>query len=283
MTKRTLFHTLAVLLLLALPASQAFGKATTPGEGDPAAPPSAELLGVEFEENFDSYADGSDMHNQGGWKGWDNSPAAGALVTSAQSLSAPHSVDIVGASDLVHEFTGYTSGQWIFTAWSYVPSGSVGGPSYFILLNTYNDFGPYNWSTQVFFDTVGGVVFSDSTGGTVPLVTDAWAEIRVEIDLDADLQDFYYNGQLLHSFSWTEGISGGGALNIGAVDLFANGATSVYYDDISLCPGPDGCEEPFVPPVEIPTASQWALIALALFLVALGVVTLWRRRHTGVA
>ncbi len=279
MTKRVLFHTLAVLLLIALPAAQTYGKTDT-GEGEAVAqPPASGVLGVEFQESFDDYADGSDVHGQGGWKGWDNNPAGGALVTSAFSLSAPHSVDVAGGSDLVHEYVDYTSGQWIYTAWVYVPSGTTNGPSYFILLNTYADGGPNNWSTQVFFDAVAGVVQSDSDGSFLPLVTDAWVELRVEIDLDANNQDFYYDDQLLHSFSWTEGISGGGALNIGAVDLFANFASSVYYDDISLCPAP-GCEpeEPPVPVVEVPTANHWALFTLALLLVAVGLVALWRRQ-----
>ncbi|MBK9233821.1 MAG: hypothetical protein IPO15_24020 [Anaerolineae bacterium] len=33
---------------------------------------------VDWSDNFDSYATGSQMHGQGGWKGWANDPAAGA-------------------------------------------------------------------------------------------------------------------------------------------------------------------------------------------------------------
>jgi len=59
-------------------------------------------------------------------------------------------------------------------------------------------------------------------------------EIRVEIDLDIDQQTFFYGNDLLFRGSWTDGMSGGGSLNIAAVDLFANSTTEVYYDDISL-------------------------------------------------
>jgi MYXO-CTERM domain-containing protein len=62
--------------------------------------------------------------------------------------------------------------------------------------------------------------------------------VRFEIDLDADVQDIYYDGNLLSSKSWTDGVSGGGALNIGAVDIFANGASPIYWDDMSLVPTP---------------------------------------------
>ena len=65
----------------------------------------------------------------------------------------------------------------------------------------------------------------------------------MEIELQLDVQRVYYNGALLTEKSWTEGLSGGGALDIGTVDLFANGATSIYYDTLSLMPyGPSATE-----------------------------------------
>jgi uncharacterized repeat protein (TIGR01451 family) len=70
--------------------------------------------------------------------------------------------------------------------------------------------------------------------GTLPLIKGQWVEIRVEIDLTNDTQSFYYGNTLLFTGSWTGGMSGGGVLNIANVDLFANGASVVYYDDISL-------------------------------------------------
>jgi uncharacterized repeat protein (TIGR01451 family) len=65
---------------------------------------------------------------------------------------------------------------------------------------------------------------------------DQWIDIVVDIDFDNNLQSVYYDGTLLFEDSWTEHSSGGGALDLGAIDLFANGATSVYYGDFSLVP-----------------------------------------------
>ncbi len=197
-------------------------------------PPPTEL--VDWFEDFDSYATGSQLHGQGGWKGWGNDPLAGALTSSTFSLSAPNSVDIVGASDLVHEYSGSTNGFWVFTAWQYIPTGFT-GETYFVMLNQYDDAGATNnWSTQVRFTSTGNQVIADMAGAgpPLPLVLDSWVELRVEIDLVNDTQEFYYNNQLLSQGSWTAGISGGGSLNVGAVDLFANAASSVYYDDMSL-------------------------------------------------
>jgi hypothetical protein len=85
-------------------------------------------VGVVWSEDFDSYADGSSMHGQGGWKGWDNDPAWTAYVSSAQYLSDPHSVEVAGDTDLVHEYTGYTAGNYIYTAYVFIPGEAAGNP-----------------------------------------------------------------------------------------------------------------------------------------------------------
>jgi hypothetical protein len=173
------------------------------------------------------------MIGQGGWEGWDDDPGADALVTDAVSHSSPNSVDILPTSDLIRQFEGYTAGCWRITAWQFIP-GTFQGETYFLLLNTYAHGGGYNWSTQLMFTSIGGYVESQGEGAQLPLIMDAWVELCVEIDLDADIQRIYYGGQLLSEKSWTEGLTGGGAANIGCVDLYGNGADSVYYDDFTL-------------------------------------------------
>ena len=190
---------------------------------------------ADWSENFDEYPTGFQLHGQGGWSGWGGDPNAGALTSDVQAYSTPNSVDILGASDLVHSYSGYTSGVWTYTAWQYIPT-DFDGTTYFILLNTYTNGGAdTNWSTQVNFNSATGLVTNDgSAGGTLPMITGQWVEIRDEINLDSDTQSFYYGGDLLFSGSWSDGMSGGGAVNIAAVDLFANSASSVFYDDISI-------------------------------------------------
>ena len=109
-------------------------------------------------------------------------PAAGALTSGAQSESSPNSAAILGASDLVHEYGGYTSGQWVYTAWQYLPA-NFAGQSYFILLNTYNDAGSgLNWWNATLFQfSIGSALRRRTrqfTGtSTLPLVTGQWVEI----------------------------------------------------------------------------------------------------------
>ncbi|MCB8946254.1 MAG: S8 family serine peptidase, partial [Ardenticatenaceae bacterium] len=191
-----------------------------------------------WSDDFDSYATGAQLHGMGGWFGWGNDVTFGALTSNAQARSNPNSVDINTNSDLVHPYT-QTSGVWTYTAWQYIPSG-LSGTSDFIMLNQYDDAcTTCNWSVQVEFDGGTGLMTDAGSGNTMSYVADAWAKIEVVIDLDADTQTFLYNGVALYTDVWNGYISGagGGSNAIAVVDLFANGASSVYYDDLSLTPG----------------------------------------------
>ena len=192
-------------------------------------------------DNFDGYTNGQLLDgtpDDGGWTGWADDPAAYGTVTDAEARSSPHSVEITVASDLVHEYEGYSSGQWIYTAWQYIPL-DFEGMSYFIMLCGYDGGGAGTvWVVQVHFDSELDTVVSEFNNEELPVIYGEWVEIRVEIDLDGDWMDIFYGGDLLASHAYTDTVqgTGGGSLNIAAVDLFANGATPVYYDDISLLP-----------------------------------------------
>ena len=82
------------------------------------------------------------------------------------------------------------------------------------------------------------VVNTGITGGSLPLIRDAWIALRVETDLTNDTTAFYYGGNLLYQGSWTGEVSEEGISNIAVVDLFANNASPVYYDNLSLTPPP---------------------------------------------
>ena len=192
---------------------------------------------VVWSDNFDSYALGSSMHGQGGWKGWDNDPTWTAYVTDVQSLSAPHSLDVEYPSDLIHEFDGISSGIWTFIDWVYAPS-DFDGQSYFILLGAYEDgAGQDNkWAIQLRMDSNLSIIESEYDALNLPLIYDQWVEIRVELDLDIDWFECYYDDELLVEKAWTAGPNGAGdtPLKLEAVDLFCKEGTSVYHDDLSL-------------------------------------------------
>jgi hypothetical protein len=183
-------------------------------------------------DGFESYTAGSGIHGMGGWSGWNDDPAFDAIISDFFAYAGSQSVAITGAADIVHRFSGYDAGVWNFRAWMLIPAGFT-GETYFLMLNTYEPNGSQNWSTQIRF--TNGMIVTDTPGGeSMPYVTGQWAELLLTIDLNADLQTFYYDGVMLYQASWTEGVSGGGVPNIACVDLFANAATEVYYDELSL-------------------------------------------------
>ncbi len=197
-----------------------------------------------FFDNFDGYANGANLHGVGGWLGWDNDPNSAGFVTNAQANSAPHSLAIDGTappgnvSDLVQEFSTTGTGSYTLTVDTYFPANSTGA-QFFIMLNTYNVGGTKNWSTQTQFDHSTGMVTETDTGipvsGSVPIVYDRWTPIEMVIDLNADTVSFSYNNASVFSGQpWSQG----GAVDIGAVDLWSNFASVMYYDNFNVTPEP---------------------------------------------
>jgi hypothetical protein len=188
----------------------------------------------EFREDFESYTAGSALHGRRGWKGWNNAPEAGAPVSGLYAFSGSNSVEIFGLADLVHEFA-LAGGKWEFSAMQYIPEGTTGN-TFFILLNTYNDGGPYDWSVQLNFSLDAGVITSEILGGgaTANILYDQWVELKFIIDLDNDTVDEYYNGTLICTHEWDDNDHG----TLAAIDLWASNASSIYYDDITLVAPP---------------------------------------------
>ena len=182
----------------------------------------------EFADGFEAYRADAGVHGQGGWKGWDNVAAADASVSDRVAHTGRNSIEIGGDADLVHEFD-LSGGKWVLTAWQYIPSGAT-GESYFILLNTYADGGPYDWSAQTEYDLTGGTIRSSDARETARIVYDQWVEIKFLIDLTANTFEEYYNGVQIASGEWDNDEHG----TLQALDLYADGSSAVYYDDIKI-------------------------------------------------
>lgn len=182
-------------------------------------------------DDFEAYAVGSGINGQDGWETWDRNPAWDAPVSDDVAYSGTNSLFIGNTSDIVHQVVNAQSGTWTAQVYVYVPSGSFNS-AYFIMTNEYTLGGPYNWTIQINFWADLGFVLDDFTFDMLPLVYDRWTEVRVEIDLDNDLCRIFYDGvQLGFDRPWA---IQGGPLQITAIDLFSNGASGIYYDDISL-------------------------------------------------
>src|ERR1043165_2562582 len=125
---------------------------------------SASVASAQWSDGFESYTAGSNLHGQGGWKGFDNDSAHAGTASSLFAHSGTRSAAITTTApgtymdDLTHESSGYTSGAWNYTAWQYIPSNTPQGTTrntYFILMNTYADGASGTtdrWSLQLNFN-----------------------------------------------------------------------------------------------------------------------------------
>jgi opacity protein-like surface antigen len=212
-------------------------------------PPPAGPDGPGFSDNFDTYANGSGLVPQGGWLYWNGSgpPAAlNATIDNTLSVSPPNSAVGAVESDNVQVFN-ITSGHWICKVQTYTPSTAT-GIGYFIMLNTYTN--PYvsggNWSIEVSFNRTTNLVQSVNrsvaNGGpgntTLPLITDQWVELVIDIDLDTDAFTMTYGGQGLVTTNgkWSFNASNAaGTPRIQCIDLYSQMA-GFRWDDLSLQP-----------------------------------------------
>jgi len=201
--------------------------------------PKSASTGVVWSDNFDSYSLGQLLDgtpDDGGWKLYDDGPPSmGAYVVNDQSLSSPHSVEIVGQADIIHEFTGLNSGNWTYTEWVYVPDDYAGGSC--IFLGSYyvsGNMAVSRWHLGVSFDGDSDVVY-DYYGGVanLPLITDQWVELRVELNFEEDWCECYYNDELLVAGIWTDMGYGDGYYNLAGLD-FCWGDVSIYHDNLSI-------------------------------------------------
>jgi hypothetical protein len=197
---------------------------------------------AQWSDTLECYPAGQ-INGPGGWRAWDNVPGVAGVISTAQARSGANSMEITSPTDAIQQFEDITAGQWRCTAWVYVPSTATGVP-WFIMLNTYNDLGPYNWSVQLSIDTDLNIISEvDTTVRPLhtpqTIVEDQWAEIRVDFDLDADAVTAWYNELQVTTGPWKRDAAS--TLTFQCLDLWGNLGGPIYYDDLSvqrlpLCP-----------------------------------------------
>ena len=183
---------------------------------------------TDWSDNFDSYALDSSIDGQGGWAGWGGAAGCDAYVRDTQAYSTPHSLASIPTTDIVHTFDENT-GEWEMTGWCYIPTGSTGN-QYFIMLNTYILPSTFDWSVQIQFDSDAGNVIDTYSTSTESIIYDTWVEVKVEIYLDQNSYDVYYNDAFMASNAWQST----GVNEIAALDIFSSGGSTIFWDDLVL-------------------------------------------------
>jgi hypothetical protein len=149
-----------------------------------------------------------------------------------------------------------------------------------VLMNDYNDGGPYEWGGDIKFNSDASQVECDCGGVSnfiAPLVTDAWAEVVVELDLDNDLVEVSYDGTYLGNWAWSTGYDGNlpfGVLGFEAIDLYGdpNAIGTGYYDAVTVEPSVVGTN--YCVANANSTGSATSIIAAGSASVALNALTL---------
>lgn len=198
---------------------------------------------AQVNEGFETLPDGA-LVGQGapGWSIW-YSGGSDALVISSNAHSGAKSLKLSPSSDVVQQPV-IDSGTWTCSVWTFVPSGAA-GDGFFLMLNQYGDASIDNWSVTIRLNAADGVVESWFDMATLPISTDRWVELRVEINLDDNLYSQYYDGAVLtQDLSWTENVSDNGLPQIRCIDLYSAAVDGMLWDDLVLEES-GGCPCPF--------------------------------------
>ncbi len=189
------------------------------------------------DENFDNYTAGEMVacQNPEVWTTWSNSPCGDddAYISTNQSFSAPNSVNIVPADDLVLELNEYkTSGIVDISLMIYIPSG---GNAYYNIMASFQE--PREWGFEIYFPAEGIATINagEKEAATFNYNFDSWIESTLSINLDGDWAEYYVDGTLIHSWQWTLGASGGGCkLQFGALDFYGQEDSDYYFDNLII-------------------------------------------------
>jgi hypothetical protein len=212
-------------------------------------------------ESFDSYTAGSgfpcataapNCSGPNGFYLWDGAEASrggvngpnNGTISTTHAHSAPNSLQLGPAVDVVQ--TGnVTSGQWKISVWTWVTSptnGQTYDQAYIIVMNNYQPpTVPTNnnqWSIQVGLDRRTGLLTDFNTNATYgALVMDQWVQVEITIDIDADTYSVKYNGAPAYGpLAYSTALGAGGLHAIQCLDLYAEDATGIFYDDVVVAP-----------------------------------------------
>ena len=171
------------------------------------------------------------------WTTWSNAPGTSEdpMVSDAQAYEGANSVVIEGTNDAILLLGDhYTSGVFNAEFYAYIPTGKVG---YFNILQLF-DGSSSEWGMQAFFDVDGaGLVDAGGAGAGVFTYTyDTWHHVSIDIDLDNDYAEMYFNDAFVVSWVWSSGAFGSGTLNeLHAMNLYAwdaTGTPGTFFDNL---------------------------------------------------
>lgn len=190
-----------------------------------------------FFDDFDSYTAGEQLacQNPEAWTTWSNAPCSDedAWVSDDVSYSGSNSVKVINDVDLVKVLDNHTEGLFNISFKLYIPSGNY---AYFNSLQVFNGSSS-EWGFEGYFPPGGTANISagGANAATYSFSYDTWLDIRLQVDLNANWAEYYYNNNLIHGWQWSLGANGSGNLNqLGGIDFYGwteSGGTALFYFD----------------------------------------------------
>jgi hypothetical protein len=197
-----------------------------------------------FSEDFESYhagtfpCTGAGCIGGGAWGLWyymyNPGPQPGAIVDNGPAHSGTRALRMAPRSDIIK--SGHLgSGRWRIRAQTWFPVSvtTPGEDGYFILLNECNLTPPIKFSKLVLFEAGSGMVKVISEPEGLPMTRGAWASLRMDVDLDANLADIYYNEQPL-ALGVVYAPEGEPAIQ--GVAMYSDGVDGMFFDTVSVEP-----------------------------------------------
>ncbi len=182
--------------------------------------------------NFDQYTAGNRVAESIGglWTTWSNQPGTDedGLISDEFSHSPDNSFVIGEGVDLVYQLNDepLNSGAWLYSHYIYVPSGFGG---YFNIQSS--PVPGEDWVIELFFNDDGSGYFEGGIEENFTYQTDTWMLVEINFDLDADLAQVFFDGELVVEFA--------SDLTIGGVNYYGNdnGVPKTFYDDVCFTEG----------------------------------------------
>lgn len=186
---------------------------------------------VLYEGNFDEFADGDYLAvvDPEHWTTWTDAPgtAEDALISNAQSETAPNSVLVTGTTDAVFPFGDLTSGAYNVSFDFYVVDGMAG---YYNLQHVFAS----EWCVEVYLhaDGTSRIIAGGQELTDVTFTPGTWFNVMFDIDMDEDFATMYWDDTEVISWQWslnTDGTPGTNQLGCANMYAGAEGSDSPEY------------------------------------------------------
>jgi hypothetical protein len=208
---------------------------------------------VLIEDDFESYTPGVQLACQDTihifqdtihrfWDTWNSipcDPVEDPYITNTEAHSGVNSVWIQQNNDLVSSIPDYTYGKYSISFYMYIPSGYTA--SWGQLAAFYSPDST-EWGFYIKFDPFGnGIIVAGGWGAAqFTFSYDTWMNNELIVDLNTDLAEYYFEGNLVHSWQWTLGSSGDTcSLQLSKTDILGSDwpnpdSSQWYMDDYKL-------------------------------------------------